>query len=139
MDELEMMPRLVAAFGIGAVLGLDRELRGKPAGLRTHVLVATASAVLMALSELMRDAVPGAQGDPVRMAQGVLTGIGFLGAGTIFRNGDAVRGLTTAGSIWMAAALGLVAGAGFYVLAAGGAVLALLTMIMLGWVDRWME
>ncbi len=138
MDELEFIPRLVAAFAIGAVIGAERQRRRKPAGLRTHVLVSLASAILMALSELMREQVPSTVGDPVRMAQGVLTGIGFIGAGTIIRQGDTVIGLTTAGTIWMAASLGLVAGAGFYVLALSGALLAVVAINLLGWIDRWM-
>jgi putative Mg2+ transporter-C (MgtC) family protein len=139
MDELELVPRLVVAFGIGATLGFDRERRRKPAGLKTHVLVAVASAMLMALSELVQERGGETIGDPVRMAQGVLTGIGFIGAGTIIRQGDSVTGITTAGTIWMAAALGLVAGAGFYVLAVAGAVLALITVNGLQWLERWME
>jgi putative Mg2+ transporter-C (MgtC) family protein len=139
MDELELVPRLVVAFGIGAMLGFDRERRRKPAGLKTHVLVAVASAMLMALSELVQERGGETVGDPVRMAQGVLTGIGFIGAGTIIRQGDSVIGITTAGTIWMAAALGLVAGAGFYVLALAGAVLALIAVNGLKWLERWME
>lgn len=139
MDELELVPRLVAAFIIGTVLGLERERRGKPAGLRTHVLVAVASAVLMALSELMRAGLPEAAGDPVRMAQGVLAGIGFIGAGTILRQEEQITGITTAGTIWMAASLGLVAGAGFYILAAAGTLLAALAIIALGRLDRWLN
>ena len=139
MDELELVPRLVVAFGIGAMLGFDRERRRKPAGLKTHVLVAVASAMLMALSELVQERGGETVGDPVRMAQGVLTGIGFIGAGTIIRQGDSVIGITTAGTIWMAAALGLVAGAGFYVLALAGAVLALIAVNGLQWLERWME
>ncbi len=138
MDELEFIPRLVAAFAIGAVIGAERQRRRKPAGLRTHVLVSLSSAILMSLSELMREQVPSTLGDPVRMAQGVLTGIGFIGAGTIIRQGDTVIGITTAGTIWMAASLGLVAGAGFYVLALAGALLAVIAINLLGRIDRWM-
>ncbi len=139
MNELELVPRLVAAFVIGTVLGLERERRGKPAGLRTHVLVAVASSVLMALSELMRAGLPDAAGDPVRMAQGVLAGIDFIGAGTILRQEEHITGITTAGTIWMAASLGLVAGAGFYILAAAGTLLAVLATLALGQIDRWLN
>lgn len=138
-DELEMIPRLMAAFILGAALGYERERRGKPAGLRTHVLVAVSSAMLMALSELIRGDLPDEIGDPVRMAQGVLTGIGFIGAGTILRREDTVIGLTTAGTIWMAAALGLTAGAGFYVLALCGTALAVIAVNLLGRLDRWLD
>ncbi len=139
MDELTLVPRLVAAFAIGTALGLERERRGKPAGLRTHVLVAVASALLMSLSELMRAGLPDAAGDPVRMAQGVLAGIGFIGAGTILRQEEHITGITTAGTIWMAASLGLVAGAGFYILAVAGTVLSVLAIVALGWLDRWLN
>jgi putative Mg2+ transporter-C (MgtC) family protein len=139
MDEFELVPRMVVAFAVGAVLGFDRERRRKPAGLKTHVLVAVASALLMSLSELVQERGGETIGDPVRMAQGVLTGIGFIGAGTIIRQGDAVSGITTAGTIWMAAALGLVAGAGFYILAISGAILAIIAVNGLEWLERRME
>lgn len=139
MDELEFVPRMVVAFAVGAALGFERERRRKPAGLKTHVLVALASAMLMSLSELVQERGGAAIGDPVRMAQGVLTGIGFIGAGTIIRQGDSVIGITTAGTIWMAAALGLVAGGGFYVLAVSGAVLAIIAVNGLEWLERRME
>ena len=138
MEELQLVPRLVAAFAIGMALGIERERRRKPAGLRTHVLVSISAATLMALSELLRQGLPATAGDPVRMAQGVLTGIGFIGAGTIVRQGDAVIGLTTAGTIWTAAALGLVAGAGYYVLAVTAASLAVIAINFLGRLDRWL-
>lgn len=107
---LDIVLRLGAAMGVGAVLGLDRELRGKPAGVRTMALVALGSAmfVLMMLSR----AASGDPSDISRVVQGIITGVGFLGAGTILR-GDAesgVRGLTTAASIWLAAALGVGSG-----------------------------
>lgn len=138
MEEVRLVPRLVVAFAIGMMLGVERQRRRKPAGLRTHVLVATSSALLMALSALLREQEPIAAGDPVRMAQGVLTGIGFIGAGTIVRQGDVVIGLTTAGTIWTAATLGLAAGAGFYVLALTGAALAMIAINLLSRLDRWL-
>jgi putative Mg2+ transporter-C (MgtC) family protein len=136
MDEVQLVPRLAVAFGLGALLGLERERRGKPAGLRTHVLVALAAALLMSLSELVQQQGGTTLGDPVRMAQGVLTGIGFIGAGTIIRQGDEVVGITTAGTIWMAATLGLVAGSGYYILALAGAVLAFAAINGLEWLER---
>jgi putative Mg2+ transporter-C (MgtC) family protein len=139
MSELEFLPRLAVAFLIGGVIGAERQRRGKPAGLRTHVLVATASAVLMSLAELLHAELPSGASDPTRVAQGVLAGIGFIGAGTIVRQGDVVIGLTTAGTIWMAAALGLAAGAGFYVLAVSGTALSLFAINFLGRLDRWLD
>ena len=139
MDELRLVPRLVVAFALGTLLGVERERRRKPAGLRTHVLVAVSAAMLMSLSELVQESGGTPIGDPVRMAQGVLTGIGFIGAGTIVRQGDVVIGITTAGTIWMAASLGLVAGAGMYLLAIAGAVLAFAAINGLEWIERWLE
>jgi putative Mg2+ transporter-C (MgtC) family protein len=114
--------RLVAAFVAGAILGLDREHRERPAGLRTHVLVCLTSCLSMAAILAMSPDTS----TPSRVAQGVLTGIGFLGAGTIMRYGVTVRGLTTAASIWSASAVGLALGAGWYL----GAVLALVLVMV---------
>lgn len=139
MDELRFLPRLAVAFALGMLLGIERERRRKPAGLRTHVLVALSAAMLMCLSELVQHQEGATIGDPVRMAQGVLTGVGFIGAGTIVRQGDLVIGITTAGTIFMAAALGLVAGAGSYVLALLGAAGAVAAINGLERIERWLE
>jgi len=122
----------------GALIGLERQYRGAPAGFRTHILVALSSGLLMLaavhqvrwLSDTPLDII---RIDPVRMAHGILTGIGFLGAGVIFREGFTVRGLTTAASLWITSALGTLYGVGFYGLAIGGtlatiAVLAAVTV-----------
>lgn len=125
---------LVAAMAAGGLIGFEREWRGRAAGLRTHILVALASALLMeaAVAQgLWRFLpLPGAEivSDPARMAHGVLTGIGFLCAGVIFRSGFSIHGLTTAASLWITAALGLVFGAGLYGL---GSVATALTVIVL--------
>lgn len=111
---------LLAAVVSGGAIGFEREWRGRAAGLRTHILVSLASALLMeaaVMQGLWRfAALPGAEivSDPARMAHGVLTGIGFLCAGVIFRSGFSIHGLTTAASLWMTAAIGLVFGAGLY-------------------------
>src|SRR5690349_3536323 len=116
-DYLQMLYRLLAAVAAGACIGYERSFHGRPAGLRTHVLVCLASAVLM-LVTVYEDhwvRIPGeARLDPTRMAQGIMTGIGFLGAGVIVKEGLNVRGLTTAASIWLTAAIGLLAGVGLY-------------------------
>lgn len=116
---LEILPHLAAATVAGGLIGLERSYHGRPAGFRTHTLVCLASSLLMlvtmyqgkwyaaAVQETVRI-------DPTRMAQGVMTGIGFLGAGVIMREGLTVRGLTTAGSIWITAAIGILCGIGFY-------------------------
>ncbi len=105
-----MLVRLLLAFVLGGMIGLERERRERPAGLRTHILVTVASALLMMTSGL----VAGQNFDPGRIAAGVVTGIGFLGAGTIIRYGGDVRGLTTAATIWAASAVGLSIGIGWY-------------------------
>jgi putative Mg2+ transporter-C (MgtC) family protein len=131
---------LVAALVAGGLIGLERSYHGRPAGFRTHALVCMASSLLMLLTvyhaRWFTDVPPDAiRIDPTRMAQGVMTGIGFLGAGVIMKEGLSVRGLTTAGSIWMTAAIGLLAGVGLY---DGVAIATLLTLGTLS-VFRWIE
>jgi putative Mg2+ transporter-C (MgtC) family protein len=117
-DDFEMLARLLAALGAGALIGYERSFHGRPAGFRTHALVCTASSLLMLVTvyeaHWMRQATGLVQIDPTRMAQGIMTGIGFLGAGVIIKEGLSVRGLTTAASIWITAAIGILAGVGFY-------------------------
>src|SRR5436189_5833753 len=95
--------RLLLAAGLGAAIGLEREYRQKPAGLRTNILIAVGSA----LFTIMSLAMTGRDGDPGRIAAQVVTGIGFLGGGAIMRNRDTVHGMTTAATIWVNAAIGL--------------------------------
>jgi putative Mg2+ transporter-C (MgtC) family protein len=118
-DDLEMAARLLAALAAGSVIGYERSFHGRPAGFRTHALVCLASSVLMLVtvyeSHWMRAATGLVQIDPTRMAQGILTGIGFLGAGVIMKEGLSIRGLTTAASIWITSAIGILAGIGFYI------------------------
>jgi putative Mg2+ transporter-C (MgtC) family protein len=127
---------LVAAITAGGLIGFEREWRGRAAGLRTHILVALASALLMeaaVVQGLWRFMpLPGAEivSDPTRMAHGVLTGIGFLCAGVIFRSGFSIHGLTTAASLWITAAIGLAFGAGLYGL--GGVATALTVLVLVG-------
>lgn len=110
---------LLAAVGAGAAIGLERSIHGRPAGFRTHALVCMAGCLLMLLAVHEAEWFPGARDsvriDPTRMAQGIMTGIGFLGAGVIFKEGLSVRGLTTAASIWMTSAIGVLMGTGLYV------------------------
>ena len=117
-DELEMVLRLIAALLAGAMIGYERSYRGRPAGFRTHALVCTASSLLMLVTvyeaHWVRTAIDAVRLDPTRMAQGIMTGIRFLGAGVIIKEGLSVRGLTTAPSLWLTAALGILAGSGFY-------------------------
>ena len=117
-DDLEMVVRLAAALAAGAMIGFERSYHGRPAGFRTHSLVCIASSLLMLVTVYESHWVKAADDlvrlDPTRMAQGIMTGIGFLGAGVIVKEGLTVRGLTTAASIWITAAVGILAGIGFY-------------------------
>lgn len=127
---------LAASVATGAIIGFERELQAKAAGLRTHTLVCFSSAILMMGASHQPSwefgVVPGANivADPTRMAHGILTGIGFLCAGVIFRQGPSVHGLTTAASLWMCAALGTIYGAGLFWLAAAGSVATLVVLVL---------
>ncbi|MCK9532270.1 MAG: MgtC/SapB family protein [Gammaproteobacteria bacterium] len=138
-DDLEMLLRLFAALLAGALIGYERSYHGRPAGFRTHALVCTASSLLMLVTvyeaHWVRGAVESIRLDPTRMAQGIMTGIGFLGAGVIMKEGLSVRGLTTAASIWITAAIGILAGIGFYFPLVMSVAL---TLVMLS-VFRWIE
>jgi putative Mg2+ transporter-C (MgtC) family protein len=136
LPELEIVLRLLMAFGCGAVIGLNREFQGKPAGFRTFGLVSIGSAVVVIVMEMEY----GTGADAVsRVIQGVLTGIGFLGAGVIFRgkSPEEVEGLTTAAAVWLTAGLGMAAGAGHYLIAAIGTVLGLALLLLGGPFERW--
>jgi putative Mg2+ transporter-C (MgtC) family protein len=118
-EELVILVRVLAAVVAGALIGFERTFHGRPAGFRTHALVCVASSLLMLVTVYQNQwmtVVPldAIRTDPTRMAQGIMTGIGFLGAGVIFKEGLTVRGLTTAASIWITAAIGILLGIGFY-------------------------
>ena len=107
---LDLVWRLLLSAGLGAALGLEREYRRKPAGLRTNILIAIGSALFTILSISMTAST----GDPSRVAGQIVTGIGFLGGGAILRNRDTVHGMTTAATIWVNAAIGIACGIGQY-------------------------
>jgi putative Mg2+ transporter-C (MgtC) family protein len=137
-DDIEMILRLLAALGAGAVIGYERSFHGRPAGLRTHVLVCLASALLMFVTVFEEQWVRNqgeARLDPTRMAQGIMTGIGFLGAGVIVKEGLNVRGLTTAASIWITAAIGILAGVGLYLPLVVSVVFALAVLSLFRWIE----
>jgi putative Mg2+ transporter-C (MgtC) family protein len=133
---------LIAAMVAGGLIGLEREWRGRSAGFRTHILVCLASALLMeaAVSQgsWRFDVLTGTQivTDPTRMAHGVLTGIGFLCAGVIFRAGFSIHGLTTAASLWITASLGLLFGAGLFLLGVTGTALTVVILVLLRLISR---
>jgi putative Mg2+ transporter-C (MgtC) family protein len=138
-DYFEMLFRMVAALAAGGIVGLERSYRGRAAGFRTHSLVCLASSLLMLVtvyeSQWFTQAASRVTVDPTRMAQGIMTGIGFLGAGVIVKEGLTVRGLTTAASIWVTAAIGILTGIGFYFAAGVGTVLTLGTLSLFRWIE----
>jgi putative Mg2+ transporter-C (MgtC) family protein len=140
-EYLEIVFRIVAALAAGGLIGLERSHRGRPAGFRTHALVCLSSSLLMLVTVyeshwFPRDSMARVIIDPTRMAQGIMTGIGFVGAGAIIKEGFSVRGLTTAASIWITAAIGILTGVGFYFAALVGTVLALGTLSTFRWIER---
>ena len=124
--ELEMVLRLLLATALGAIIGYQRERAGKPAGLRTHILICVGAALFTVAS------IYGfSTADAARVAAGVVAGIGFLGAGAIIRGGEGVvAGLTTAATIWAVAGIGLAAGAGLYLVSAVATVIALIVLLL---------
>src|SRR4051812_40692912 len=136
----EVLGRVALAAALGAVLGLERELRDREAGLRTHLLVSVGSALFTIVSaygfrEFLTSGQSVVRADPTRIAAQIVTGIGFLGAGAIIRQGLSIRGLTTAATLWVVAAIGLASGAGYYsaaVITTGVALVALGPLRTLG-------
>jgi putative Mg2+ transporter-C (MgtC) family protein len=143
-DLLDISTHLLAALAAGGAIGLERSFHGRPAGFRTHTLVCLASSLLMLVTLYQANWIPGGAAaelfrtDPTRMAQGIMTGIGFLGAGVIFKEGLSVRGLTTAASIWMTAAIGVLLGIGFYYPAILATFLTLGTLSLFRWIEARM-
>lgn len=138
--QLEIAQRLLLALVFGGAIGLERSYHGRPAGFRTHTLVCLSTALLMLVSAFEAQWFELGEGvrstlDPTRMAQGIMTGIGFLGAGAIIKDGLTVRGLTTAASIWTTAAVGVLTGIGFYFPAVFALVLTLGTLSVFRWIE----
>lgn len=133
INEIEIMIRLLIAGALAALVGLERERQGQPAGLRTHIIVVAGASLAMSLSINLamqfRSLAP--NGDPARLAAQVISGIGFLGAGAILRYGASIKGLTTAASLWTMAIVGLVVGAGYYLPAVAATGLLLLALTIL--------
>ena len=139
-EELVIGLRVLGAVVIGALIGFERSFHGRPAGFRTHALVCLASAILMVVTVYQAEWMTAApvdtiRTDPTRMAQGIMTGIGFLGAGVIFKEGLTVRGLTTAASIWTTAAIGILVGIGFWFAAILGTLAALAILALFRYIE----
>lgn len=140
---LNVGSRLLVATIAGGIIGLERSYHGRPAGFRTHTLVCVASSLLMLVAIYQSQWFAGVSPetvrvDPTRMAQGIMTGIGFLGAGVIMREGLSVRGLTTAASIWITAAIGILAGVGFYSAVLIATVITIGTLTVFRKIENWM-
>ncbi len=130
MDLKDVFLRLACAMVVGLVIGIEREHTHRPAGMRTHILVALGSCVVMIIGQLIfvQYRATGAAPDPARLGAQVVSGVSFLGAGTIMREGVNVKGLTTAASLWTVACLGLAAGAGYYMVALAGMLMVFITL-----------
>ena len=135
MTDLDVVIRLMVSAVLAGAIGSERERHGRAAGFRTHILVGVGSAIVMLTGLYLMDEFAGRVSiDPARMASQVVSGIGFLGAGTILRFRASIRGLTTAASLWVAAGIGLAAGAGFLL---GATTVTLLVLIALFGLARW--
>jgi len=138
---LETALRLLLAMAFGMVLGLDREARDKPAGLRSHMLVALAAAALTLMTFAIIDAAESfgetVRSDPLRVIEAVVAGIAFLGAGAIIRGRGDVKGITTGASMWVAGAVGIATGMGYYPLAALTTFFAFVVLYLIGKAERY--
>jgi putative Mg2+ transporter-C (MgtC) family protein len=135
LSDTELIQRLLLAAAIGGLLGAERELRRKSAGFRTNILIALGAAIFTVASLTLAPGV----GDSTRIAAQIVTGIGFLGAGTILHSRDGVHGLTTAATVWVNAALGVAAGGGQYRLAIIGGAIVLSVLLVLGPIEAAIE
>jgi putative Mg2+ transporter-C (MgtC) family protein len=141
MNELDIIIRVLAAIVLGGLIGLEREAKGHAAGLRTYMLVSLGSALFMIASELitLRYSSFAQVPDPTRIGSTVVTGVSFLGAGVIFQSRTRIHNLTTAAGIWVAAAVGMLAGTGFFLTAVSGTVITLIVLAGLPRVEAWIN
>lgn len=137
ISDAEVVLRLLLAVLLSGLVGLEREAKGRAAGFRTHILVCVGSALIMLTGLHLFSLYRGtSEVDPTRLAAQVVSGIGFLGAGTIIQFRDSVRGLTTAASVWAAAGIGIAVGAGFYTGAVATTAIVLLVLLMMSSLER---
>ncbi len=124
----ELFLKIILSFFLGAIIGIERELKGKSAGFRTIILITTGSTIFTIISYLMVSASGVCKGDPSRIASNIVAGIGFLGAGVIFNMKGTVKGLTTGATVWLSGAIGMGVGAGYYILSVFSTALVLLVL-----------
>lgn len=142
IEQLRVLPGVIYAMALGGAIGYERELKNRPAGFRTHMLVAGTSALLLGLSRMVLEddhyAGTGLRIDPLRLVEAVVAGVSFIGAGTIFatRKGDGVQGITTAASLLTVAAIGITVGFGYHALGLAMALLTLAVLTLLRWFER---
>ena len=139
MTALQDLVAMLVSTVLGTLVGFERQMGRKPAGLRTHVLVCLGSTMFVLLTSYATPLFGGTSLDPTRIIHGVVTGVGFLGAGSILRQEGYVHGLTTAASIWMVAAIGTAVGVHAYWLAVEGTVLALIVLEGFRWAERFLS
>ncbi|MGF1475878.1 MAG: MgtC/SapB family protein [Geminicoccaceae bacterium] len=139
----QVLVRLAVAVALGTVLGLEREIRHKPAGLKTHMLISLAASLFTLLTfELTEAAVridEGVRADPVRVTEAVIPGVAFLGAGSIIQARGKIEGITTGASIWLAGAVGMACGGGFFGIAGLAMGFALVVLTLIGGLERWIK
>ena len=136
---LDLLVKLLLAVLLGGIIGFERELAGKPAGLRTNILICIGAALLMDMSLRIGIADGKRIGDPGRIAAQIVSGVGFLGAGTIMQSQGMVTGLTSAATIWVVAAIGMAIGAGYYVEGIGAGLLVTFVLSGLGGLEHWVR
>jgi putative Mg2+ transporter-C (MgtC) family protein len=134
--EIKLLGKLALAVIFGGAIGLERELKGKPAGLRTNILICVGATLLTDVSMSISFANGSRIGDPARLAAQIVSGIGFIGAGTIMQSSGTVTGLTSAATIWVVAAIGIAVGSGNYVGAAGACALVTVVLAWLGRIEH---
>jgi putative Mg2+ transporter-C (MgtC) family protein len=136
---LDLLVKLALAVFLGGIIGFEREINGKPAGLRTNILICLGATLLMDLSTRIGVIDGHRVGDPARIAAQVVSGVGFLGAGTIMHSQGMVTGLTSAATIWVVAAIGMTVGAGFYIEGVGAGLIVTFVLAGLGGLEHWVR
>ena len=140
MELSEAIVRILVAIALGGLIGIEREYRDKSAGFRTLILISTGASLFTVLGfSIAANPALGGDIDPTRIISYIISGIGFLGAGVIIKDGQSIKGLTTASTIWLAAALGMGAGAGFFAITTFATVVILFALIVLPYVERWID